>query len=102
MSHPVDTEKKLPIPWKDIFTSVPFYALLIGDFCSSWGTFIMAISMPTYFKLMVGMNMTKTGILSSLPMLCRYFGAIALGYIADWLLAHNKMTVINVRRFSDF
>ena len=98
LKESVDSKHSLPVPWKAIFTSIPFWALIIGDMGNCWGIITMASNMPTYLKLMVGMDITTTGILSSLPMLCRYIGGLIHGYIADWLLLHKKLSRVNVRR----
>lgn len=93
----VSLSTKLSAPWKAIFTSVPFWSMIISDFCSTWGVFTMLIYMPTYLKLMLGMDIAKTGIFSALPMFCRYIGGLGLACIADWLIM-KKWKIITVRR----
>lgn len=38
------------VPWKAIFTSVPFYGIVISHFSESWGLFTMLTQLPTYMK----------------------------------------------------
>ena len=45
-----DSRKKPKIPLKAIFTSVPFYAILIAHCCQNWGFYTLLTEMPTYLK----------------------------------------------------
>ena len=42
--------KSLPIPYKAIFTSVPFYAILIAHCCQNWGFYTLLTELPTYMS----------------------------------------------------
>ena len=92
----VTNNQHLQVPWKAILTSIPFHALVISDFCSTWGVFTMAIYLPSYLKLMLGMDIANTGIFSSVPMLCRYIGGLFLAYIADRLIKRD-WKIVRVR-----
>lgn len=37
-------------PWRDIFTSMPVWAIVVANFCRSWTFYLLIISQPTYFK----------------------------------------------------
>ena len=45
-----ETKKKPKIPIKAIFTSVPFYAILIVHCCQNWGFYTLLTEMPTYLS----------------------------------------------------
>ena len=90
--------EKLPIPWKRILLSMPFWSLIIADFTPTYGLVTLLMYFPTYLKLMLGFNIAKTGFISSLPMLCRYIGGLLLSYLADWFIAKGKLSVTNVRK----
>lgn len=36
-------------PWKNIFTSLPVYAIIVANFCRSWTFYLLIISQPMYF-----------------------------------------------------
>ena len=36
------------IPLRDIFTSIPVYAIIIGHCCQGWGFYTLLTEMPTY------------------------------------------------------
>ena len=53
---------------------------------------------PTYLKYMLDVDISTNGVLSALPMLCRYVGGIVHGQLADWLLSTGRLSRVNVRR----
>ena len=44
------TEMKPKVPIKDIFTSIPVYAIIIGHCCQGWGFYTLLTEMPTYLN----------------------------------------------------
>ena len=40
----------LPIPWKGILTSMPFYAILAAHVAQNWGFYTLLTEMPTYLQ----------------------------------------------------
>lgn len=49
-------KKNLPVPWKAIFTSVPFWAILIAHTCSNFGWYMLLVELPTYMKHILRFN----------------------------------------------
>jgi len=45
-----NNQKKMPVPWKSIATSVPFWALLVANVSNSWGFYMMLTELPIYMK----------------------------------------------------
>lgn len=46
-----DQKKKASsVPWGAIFTSIPFYAIIISHFAENWGVYTMLTQLPTYMK----------------------------------------------------
>jgi len=60
------------------------WGLLATDCANVFGLATMGNFGPTYLKLMLGMDIRWAGILSGLPMLCRYFGGVVSAAVADW------------------
>ncbi|RXG53791.1 putative inorganic phosphate cotransporter [Armadillidium vulgare] len=42
--------KKMPLPFKEIITSVPFWAILAAHVCQNWGYYFLLTELPTYMK----------------------------------------------------
>ena len=52
-----------PTPWKDIFTSVPFWAILVAHTCNNWGFYTLLTTMPTYMKKVLRFNIANVSII---------------------------------------
>jgi hypothetical protein len=90
--------KKLKVPWKSIFTSVPFIGLMITDSSNTWGLWTLSTNGPTYMKYMLGVDIRTNGLLSALPLLCRYFGGLVHSPLVDLLLRKKYVSTVWVRR----
>lgn len=54
------TEKKpVKTPWKAIFTSLPFYAVLVVHSAHNWGFWTLLTEMPTYMKGALGYDIKQ-------------------------------------------
>ncbi|XP_076068344.1 sialin-like [Oratosquilla oratoria] len=42
--------KTLPVPWRAIFTSMPFYAIFVLHFGNNWGFYTLLTEIPTYLN----------------------------------------------------
>ena len=52
-------KKKLSVPWKAIFTSGPFWAILIAHTCKNFGWYMLLVELPTYMKHILRFNIGK-------------------------------------------
>ena len=98
LSKTVDTKRAFPVPWRSIFTSLPFIGLLFGGFGNAWGLSTLISYTPTYMKDVQGVDMKTNGLISSLPFGTRWAGGLVLAYIADLMLTKDVMSITNVRR----
>ena len=94
----IDSQRTFSVPWRSIFTSVPFIALLASECGNSWGLSTLLKYTPRYMKDVQGIDMKTNGLLSGLPFAFRYFGAVILSAIADIILTKRLMSTTNVRR----
>ena len=46
-------------PWRQFFTSMPVWAIIVANFCRSWTFYLLIISQPTYFEQVFGMDISK-------------------------------------------
>ncbi|XP_055919405.1 putative inorganic phosphate cotransporter [Eupeodes corollae] len=56
-----------PIPWKNIFKSVPFLCLLLANCTTSWGFCTLLTQIPTFLRNSLGMDIQTTAFYASLP-----------------------------------
>lgn len=56
------TEKRLNVPWKEIFTSRPVWALLLTHTAECWGYWTLLTETPTYLKQIFHFNIKEVDI----------------------------------------
>lgn len=54
-----DEKKHRKTPWRDIFTSLPFYSLAIVHSAHNWGFWTLLTEMPTYMKGVLKFDIKK-------------------------------------------
>ncbi|XP_017053760.1 putative inorganic phosphate cotransporter [Drosophila ficusphila] len=90
--------KRIPVPWKAIWTSVPFWAFMIAKCAQSWGFSTLQTEMPAYMNGVLLMDMKKNALYSALPYLTSWIMAFVYLIIADILLTRNIMSITGIRK----
>uniref|UniRef100_A0AAQ5ZF85 Vesicular glutamate transporter 1 n=1 Tax=Amphiprion ocellaris TaxID=80972 RepID=A0AAQ5ZF85_AMPOC len=90
--------QKFKTPWRQFFTSMPVYAIIVANFCRSWTFYLLLISQPAYFEEVFGFEISKVGMVSALPHLVMTIIVPVGGQLADYLRTHNLMSTTNVRK----
>ncbi|XP_018323914.1 putative inorganic phosphate cotransporter [Agrilus planipennis] len=90
-----------PTPWKKIFTSVPFWAILITHCAQNWGYFILLTELPTYMGHVLNFDIKSNGILSALPYLITWFLSFIFSSVADYLINRGITTIGGARKISN-
>lgn len=91
-------QKHPPVPWKSVFKSLPFYAILIAHTCSNWGWYMVLIELPTYMKSVLGFNISENAHLTALPFLCMWIFSLVLSKILDTLRARKTISTTFARK----
>ena len=92
-------DKPPAVPWKQILTSKPVWALTIASVGNGWGFSTLISDLNKYMSSVLKFSIQDNGYLSSLPYLCMWFGSIITSWISDWLIMTEKMTSTNVRKW---
>lgn len=90
---------KKVIPWKAIFTSVPLWALVAAQIGHDWGFFTMVTDLPKYMSDVLKFSVGENGIYSSVPYMVMWVVSMGSGWLCDWLIHTNKITVNFARKF---
>lgn len=86
----VETAKKsMYTPWSKIFTSIPFYSLIIVHACHNWGYWTLLTKMPAYMKSVLEFDIKANALLSSLPYLAMLIMCFVFSWSADRLIKNK-------------
>lgn len=80
--QPQEKEKK-PVPWKLIFSHRAAWALIITNFCTNWGLYVVLAWLPSYFKDAQGISLVGSGLYSMAPWISMFVAMNISGVIAD-------------------
>uniref|UniRef100_A0A8C0YFH7 Solute carrier family 17 member 8 n=1 Tax=Cyprinus carpio carpio TaxID=630221 RepID=A0A8C0YFH7_CYPCA len=89
---------KFKTPWREFFTSMPVYAIIVANFCRSWTFYLLLISQPAYFEEVFGFPISKVGILSAVPHMVMTIIVPIGGQLADFLRSRKILSTTTVRK----
>uniref|UniRef100_A0A8C2AUH0 Solute carrier family 17 member 8 n=1 Tax=Cyprinus carpio TaxID=7962 RepID=A0A8C2AUH0_CYPCA len=90
--------EKFKTPWREFFTSMPVYAIIVANFCRSWTFYLLLISQPAYFEEVFGFPISKVGILSAVPHMVMTIIVPIGGQLADFLRSRKILSTTTVRK----
>ncbi|KAI5639151.1 major facilitator superfamily domain-containing protein [Phthorimaea operculella] len=93
--------KKIKTPWKSIWTSVPFLALVIAHCGQNWGFWTLMTEMPSYMDKVLGVDIKANGVMSAIPYMAMFLVSFPLGYLSDLALRKNWLSLTVSRKFSN-
>ncbi|XP_070162649.1 putative inorganic phosphate cotransporter isoform X2 [Polyergus mexicanus] len=77
--------KQKRIPWKEIFTSLPMWALIIAHCSQNWGYWTLLTKMPSYMRGVMK-NIEESGLFSALPYLVMWIFSFPISWLSDYAL----------------
>lgn len=93
-------ELKSPVPWRRVFTSPAFLAILIAHTCSNWGWYMLLIELPFYMKQVLKFNIKENAVVTAIPFLTMWFFSMGLSKTLDSLRARGKITTTAARKIA--
>ncbi|XP_076334377.1 putative inorganic phosphate cotransporter isoform X2 [Tachypleus tridentatus] len=91
-------DKKAPVPWKNVLTSVPIWMLIATHFGQDFGLNMFLTELPSYMKNILHYNMETNGMLSALPYIFRAFIAWITGTTADFMVKKRYLSISVTRK----
>ncbi|XP_037043314.1 sialin isoform X2 [Bradysia coprophila] len=88
----------MTVPWKEIFKSLPAWAIGITTFGRIWVHYTFIMYGPMYMKDILKFSIQENGLLSGTPFLCSYISSVLFCWIADYLMTKELMTLTNIRK----
>lgn len=99
MEHTDDFYKrKIPVPWKAIAVSVPFYAVIAARCAENWGLSIMQSQIPSYFNGVLGMDMKSNALYSALPFLAMWIMSYVYLIVSDVIQEKKLLSLTTMRK----
>ncbi|CAH0563407.1 unnamed protein product [Brassicogethes aeneus] len=86
------------VPWKAVWTSKAFWAILIAHTCSNWGWYMVLIELPSYMKMVFNFKLSDNAVLTTIPFLCMWIFSMILSKVLDTLLIKEKITTTWARK----
>ncbi|XP_042880047.1 putative inorganic phosphate cotransporter [Penaeus japonicus] len=96
----VKSDVVVPLPWREIVTSPPFWSIFLMNWASSYGLYTLMNGLPTYLRNIQHFNMSSSGVVSAAPYLSMWIVSIVWSVILDRLATTKVMSVKMVRRVS--
>ncbi|CAB3260998.1 unnamed protein product [Arctia plantaginis] len=81
----VGVQKKLNTPWKIIWTSLPFYALIVAHCGQNWGFWTLMTEMPSYMKQILDIKAI----------------GFPFGFISDYVIKKKWVNISAARKISN-
>ncbi|CAG9865217.1 unnamed protein product [Phyllotreta striolata] len=91
-------KEKLQAPWKDMFKSIPFLALLYSYTCFILGFWILLTQIPTYMSKIFMFQIKSNGFLSALPYIMQFLLGLLLSIASDFITNRKIMSLTTTRK----
>uniref|UniRef100_T1HJF2 Major facilitator superfamily (MFS) profile domain-containing protein n=1 Tax=Rhodnius prolixus TaxID=13249 RepID=T1HJF2_RHOPR len=85
--------KKMKIPWKNICTSIPMWALLIDHLAYNWGFWTLLTFIPTYIQGVFNSHIEAV----ALPYLTMWLASMVFAFVGD-LINKKRLLSLNISR----
>ncbi|EDW08404.2 putative inorganic phosphate cotransporter [Drosophila mojavensis] len=91
-------DQKIAIPWRAIWTSAPFYALLVVRSAQGWANSTMQLQTPAYMHGVLEMDIKSNALYSALPFLAMWCMSYVYLAIADLIMARKWLSLTTLRK----
>ncbi|XP_030760226.1 vesicular glutamate transporter 1-like isoform X2 [Sitophilus oryzae] len=102
LEHTEENKETQKIPLKAILTSVPFWALQIGNMGNSWANNIIDSDIPTFFSKIYGLDINSNGLISATPQITQLVVMILTAPLPDYIVSKGFVSLTNCRRIFQF
>lgn len=85
-------------PFREIFHSMPVYAIIVANFCRSWNFYMLVIYQSAYLKHRFNFMIEEAGIVGALPHIIMTIIVPLGGLLADHLRKNGILSTTMVRK----
>ncbi|CAB3260990.1 unnamed protein product [Arctia plantaginis] len=90
--------KRRKTPWREMLKCPSIWGILITQSGSSAASLLIMAEIPLYMRNVLGVELKKNGIYSSLPYMAMSVMSLIFGNLADFVSNRNILKVVNIRR----
>jgi len=94
-----DRDTRGPVPWRNILSKAPVWALIFNHFCSNWSIYVLISWLPSYFSAFKTFGMAGVGLSSALPWVILFIVSNLAAIVADRLV-QGGMPLGRVRKLA--
>ncbi|XP_055837722.1 putative inorganic phosphate cotransporter [Episyrphus balteatus] len=87
-----------PIPWKDIFKSMPFISLMIANCSTAWVFCTLLTQIPGFLRNVLQLDIQKTALFSALPFWVMLAMSLFFMFISEMLNRNQLISVSTSRK----
>ena len=94
----------LPVPWRRIWTSLPFWAVVVANFGNNWCFHLLMTELPLYLSDVFPDYMnsgSKTGLWTAIPYGTMWLTSVLVSFITDYLIRNKILSTAVVRKCSN-
>ncbi|XP_071042407.1 sialin-like isoform X2 [Parasteatoda tepidariorum] len=92
------SNKKLPIPWREILTSSSVWAFAFAMFGHNFGYLMLLAELPTYLSTILHYDLASNGFLSAIPFILQCLSSWIASAAADRLRKSEKISITFIRK----
>ena len=92
--------RNIVTPWRDILTSIPVWAFIIGDTASNWGNYVLNQQLPTYLSNVLRFSLSFNGLMSSLCYFIQFLVCILGSWMTDYIRSKSILSTLTIRKIN--
>ncbi|XP_049308319.1 putative inorganic phosphate cotransporter isoform X2 [Bactrocera dorsalis] len=97
-SKPEPENATMKTPWLKIFTSLPFWVLLLVQCAYTWGFWTMITEIPSYMKSILKQDIQSNSLMSAAPYLANILLTFVFCVLASFLIKRGYICVNTSRK----
>ena len=89
------------MPWRQVWTSLPFWAILVANFANNWGFHLLMTELPLYLSHVFPDYMnsgSRTGLWTAVPYGTMWVVSVLISLTTDHIIRNNLLSSAVVRK----
>ena len=84
-------------PWKELFSNMSVWAIIVAHFCNNWWFYVLLAWLPTFVTKGLGVDYASVGVFAMMPHIALFLCMNLSGFVADKLIG-GGMPITRVRK----